>query len=63
MCLPMPSDVEKVCLGENGILEEIDSKTIVIDSSTNSLSMVKKLHETFDKKGIHLWIALSAEVL
>ena len=52
MCLPMPADVEKVCLGENGILEGIDSKTIVIDSSTNSLSMVKKLHETFDKKGI-----------
>ena len=52
MCLPMPSDVEKVCLGENGILEGIDSKTIVIDSSTNSLSMVKKLHEIFDKKGI-----------
>ena len=28
------------------------SKTIVIDSSTNSLSMVKKLHEIFDKRGI-----------
>ena len=52
MCLPMPADVEKVCLGENGILEGINSKTIVIDSSTNSLSMVKKLHEIFDKKGI-----------
>jgi|TARA_B100000959_G_scaffold286599_1_gene366012 3-hydroxyisobutyrate dehydrogenase len=52
MCLPMPTDVEKVCLGENGILEGIDSNTIVIDSSTNSLSMVKKLHEIFDKRGI-----------
>ena len=52
MCLPMPADVEKVCLEENGILEGIDSNTIVIDSSTNSLSMVKKLHKIFADKGI-----------
>ena len=52
MCLPMPADVEKVCLEENGILEGIDSNTIVIDSSTNSLSMVKKLHKIFSDKGI-----------
>ena len=43
MCLPMPGDVEKVALGENGILSGINKNTIVIDSSTNSLAMVKTL--------------------
>ena len=52
MCLPMPEDVEKVALGENGILSGVNKNTIVIDSSTNSLAMVKKLNSEFNKHDI-----------
>ena len=52
MCLPKPGDVEKVCFSEDGIINSIDKDTIVIDSSTNSLSMIKHLSKEFEKKGI-----------
>ena len=45
MSLPMPQDVEKVCLGKDGIIESVKEGTIILDASTNSLSMVKKLHK------------------
>ena len=52
MSLPMPQDVEKVCLGESGIIESVQKNTIILDVSTNSLSMVKKLHKLFEQKGV-----------
>ena len=52
MSLPMPQDVEKVCIGKSGIIETVNSSSIILDASTNSLSMVKKLHKLFEEKGI-----------
>ena len=52
MSLPMPQDVEKVSIGESGIIESIKKNSIVLDVSTNSLAMVKKLHKLFDQKGV-----------
>ena len=52
MSLPMPQDVEKVCLGKDGIIESVKDGTIILDASTNSLSMVKKLHKLFEEKGV-----------
>ena len=48
----MPQDVEKVCLGKDGIIETIKEGTIILDASTNSLSMVKKLDKLFEQKGV-----------
>ena len=48
----MPQDVEKVCIGESGIIETVNTKSIILDVSTNSLSMVKKLHKLFEEKGV-----------
>ena len=52
MSLPMPQDVEKVSIGESGIIESIKKNSIVLDVSTNSLAMVKKLHKLFNEKGV-----------
>ena len=52
MSLPMPQDVEKVCIGKSGIIETVNSSSIILDASTNSLAMVKKLHKLFEEKGI-----------
>ena len=53
MSLPMPHHVEAVCLGENGVLEAIVSDTVVLDLSTNSVSMVRRLNEAFmEDKGV-----------
>lgn len=54
MSLPMPQDVEKVSTGKDGIIESVKPGTILLDASTNSLSMVKKLHKIFDEKGVEL---------
>ncbi len=57
--LPMPEDVEKVALGQNGILEGMSPGGVFIDLSTNSLAMVKHLHAAFAEKG---FIMLDAPV-
>ena len=52
MSLPMPDDVEKVCFGENGLINGLQPGNIVIDMSTNSLEMVRQLEGQFKKDGI-----------
>lgn len=52
MSLPMPDDVEKVCFGENGLINGLQPGNIVIDMSTNSLKMVRHLEDEFKKNGI-----------
>ena len=51
-CLPMPTHVEAVCLGNEGIIEGASQETVVVDSSTNSVAVVRRLHEAFAAKGI-----------
>ncbi|MBR62312.1 MAG: 3-hydroxyisobutyrate dehydrogenase [Dehalococcoidia bacterium] len=52
MSLPMPDDVEKVCFGDNGILNGLKPGNIVVDMSTNSLEMVRSIENRFRKNGI-----------
>jgi 3-hydroxyisobutyrate dehydrogenase len=51
-CLPMPRDVDAVMLGEHGVASGIAGPTVAIDSSTNSVETVKKLHVEFARRGI-----------
>jgi len=57
--LPVPRDVEAVVLGENGILEGAGEGTIYIDLSTNSPTVIRRLHQICAEKGV---IVLDAPV-
>ena len=50
--LPVPRDVEAVVLGENGILEGADSSTVYMDLSTNSPTVIRRIHEICAQKGV-----------
>ena len=50
--LPMPRDVEKVALGDGGILANISKGQTYIDLSTNAPSMVKRIGAAMAAKGI-----------
>ena len=52
--LPVPRDVEAVVLGEGGILEGAGDGSIVFDLSTNSPTVVRRLHETCAERGVEL---------
>ena len=52
MSLPMPHHVEAVCTGDRGVMEAITSDAIVLDLSTNAVSTVRQLNQTFmDERG------------
>ncbi len=51
--LPGPKDVEAVCLGgENGIIHGIIRSAVYADLSTNSPTVIRRLHAAFAAKGI-----------
>jgi 3-hydroxyisobutyrate dehydrogenase len=50
--LPVPRDVEAVVLGEKGILEGAAKGLIYADLSTNSPTVVRRLHQTCAQKGV-----------
>jgi len=51
--LPGPKEVEQVCLGgENGIIHGIRTDSVYADLSTNSPTLVRRLHALFAEKGI-----------
>ena len=52
--LPEPSDVEAVALGPDGLIAGIRPGAAYFDLSTNSPSVVKKLHAAFAEKGSHM---------
>ena len=41
--LPVPTDVEAVVTGPNGLIEGLKPDTAIFDMSTNSVAMVRKL--------------------
>ncbi len=51
-CLPMPHHVYSVGMGDDGIKYGAGAGTIVVDSSTNSLDMVRRLHTEYAEQGI-----------
>lgn len=52
--LPEPHDVESVALGVDGLLAGAKRGTAYFDLSTNSPTVVKKLHAAFAEKGAHM---------
>ena len=52
--LPEPADVERVALGPDGLIAGVKKGAAYFDLSTNSPSVVKKIHEAFAAKGAHM---------
>jgi 3-hydroxyisobutyrate dehydrogenase len=52
--LPGPPEVESVVVGENGLLAGIRANSVYFDLSTNSLSMVKRVHAAFAARQAHM---------
>ena len=50
--LPTPRDVEAVALGEEGILQEASPGTIYVDLSTNSPTVIRRIHQVCAEKGV-----------
>jgi 3-hydroxyisobutyrate dehydrogenase-like beta-hydroxyacid dehydrogenase len=50
--LPTPPDVQKVGLGENGLIAGFRRGAAWFDLSTNAVDVVRSLHATFAEKGI-----------
>jgi 3-hydroxyisobutyrate dehydrogenase len=52
--LPGPPDVEQVALGEHGLLSGLASGSAYFDLSTNSPTLIRRLHQVFAQRGAHL---------
>lgn len=52
--LPGPPEVEEVALGEHGLIHGMASGNAYFDLSTNSPTLVRRLHATFAERGIHV---------
>jgi 3-hydroxyisobutyrate dehydrogenase-like beta-hydroxyacid dehydrogenase len=50
--LPGPPVVEQVVYGQNGLLDAMRPNCIYIDMSTNSPSLMRKMHADFARKGV-----------
>jgi len=50
--LPGPPEVEAVALGEHGLLAGLGSDKAYFDLSTNSPTVVRRLHATFARRGV-----------
>ena len=54
LSLPKPADVEQVVLGEKGVLEGLERGGVIIDMTTNSPSVVRRLAESTRARGVEL---------
>jgi 3-hydroxyisobutyrate dehydrogenase-like beta-hydroxyacid dehydrogenase len=52
--LPGPPDMESVALGEQGLLSGLQKGKAFFDLTTNSPTVVRKVHAVFADKGVHL---------
>jgi 3-hydroxyisobutyrate dehydrogenase-like beta-hydroxyacid dehydrogenase len=52
--LPGPPEVEAVALGENGLLAGMSKDGAYFDLSTNSPTVVRRIHAVFAEKGVHM---------
>jgi 3-hydroxyisobutyrate dehydrogenase-like beta-hydroxyacid dehydrogenase len=52
--LPGPPDMESVALGEQGLLGGLQKGKAYFDLTTNSPTVVRKVHAVFADKGVHL---------
>jgi 3-hydroxyisobutyrate dehydrogenase len=52
--LPGPPEVEAVALGADGLLAGLSAGKAYFDLSTNSPTLVRRIHAVFSKQGIHM---------
>jgi 3-hydroxyisobutyrate dehydrogenase len=52
--LPGPPEVEAVALGDNGLLAGMRTGAAYFDLSTNSPTLVRRLHADFATRGVHM---------
>jgi 3-hydroxyisobutyrate dehydrogenase len=52
--LPAPPDVESVALGDRGILAGLGRGKAYFDLSTNSPTVVRRIHALFAERGVHM---------
>ncbi len=52
--LPEPTDVERVALGADGLIEGVKKGAAYFDLSTNAQSVVKGIHDAFAAKGAQM---------
>src|SRR5262249_10951728 len=52
--LPGPPEVEAVALGSNGLIEGMEKGSIWFDLATNSPTLVRRLHQRCQERGLHL---------
>ncbi len=52
--LPGPPEVEAVALGESGLLAGIRPGKVYFDLSTNSPTLIRRIHDQFAKAGAHV---------
>jgi len=51
-CLPGPAEMEQVCLGHNGIVEQLKPGALYIDHTTNAPALVRRVHALLAETGI-----------
>ena len=52
--LPGPAEVEAVALGEQGLVAGLTAGKVYFDLTTNSPSLVRRIHEVFLERGSHM---------
>jgi len=52
--LPGPAEVEAVALGEDGLLPGMTEGKVYFDLSTSSPALIRRIHQTFSARGIHV---------
>jgi len=52
--LPGPAEVEAVALGEQGLLAGLTAGKVYFDLTTNAPALVRRIHEVFKARGIHM---------
>ena len=52
--LPGPPEVEAVALGDNGLVQGARAETVYFDLSTNSPTLMRRIHEVFAARGVHV---------
>jgi 3-hydroxyisobutyrate dehydrogenase len=52
--LPGPPEVEAVALGEQGLLQGLSAGKVYFDLSTNSPTLIRRIHTVFAERGAHV---------
>ena len=52
--LPGPPEVEAVALGSNGLIEGMEQGSAWFDLTTNSPTLVRRIHQVCTERGLHL---------